>query len=158
MEVAGWRILTDPTFDPAGRRYGFGLGTSSTKTVGPAVSPADLGPIDLVLLSHEHHADNLDDLGLQVSGTAAHVLPTTGGARRLARQVGCVDVRGMRAWDTQVLEEPGLSSLSVTATPCRHGPPLSSAVGRRRRRRSVTRSVTRWVTRWARRNPQPPPG
>ena len=28
---AGWRILTDPTFDPPGRRYGFGWGTSSTQ-------------------------------------------------------------------------------------------------------------------------------
>ena len=38
LEVAGWRILTDPTFDPPGRRYGFGWGTSSRKTDGPARS------------------------------------------------------------------------------------------------------------------------
>lgn len=30
VELAGWRILTDPTFDPPGRKYGFGWGTSST--------------------------------------------------------------------------------------------------------------------------------
>jgi L-ascorbate metabolism protein UlaG (beta-lactamase superfamily) len=24
IEAAGWRILSDPTFDPPGRKYGFG--------------------------------------------------------------------------------------------------------------------------------------
>jgi L-ascorbate metabolism protein UlaG (beta-lactamase superfamily) len=31
IEVAGRPLLTDPTFDPPGRRYGFGWGTSSPK-------------------------------------------------------------------------------------------------------------------------------
>ena len=29
IEVGGWRILTDPTFDPPGRAYTFGWGTGS---------------------------------------------------------------------------------------------------------------------------------
>nr|BFE57997.1 hypothetical protein GCM10020063_025230 [Dactylosporangium thailandense] len=37
IEVGGWRLLTDPTFDPPGRRYTFGWGTSSRKLAGPAV-------------------------------------------------------------------------------------------------------------------------
>src|SRR4051794_14300305 len=37
VEVAGWRIVTDPTFDPPGRRYAFGWGTSSRKLTGPAL-------------------------------------------------------------------------------------------------------------------------
>jgi hypothetical protein len=61
--VAGWRLLTDPTFDPPGRRYSFGWGSSSRKLTGPAVAAADLGPIDAVLLSHDHHGDNLDSAG-----------------------------------------------------------------------------------------------
>ena len=63
LEVGGWRLLTDPTFDPPGRRYAFGWGTSSRKLTGPAVAVEDIGPIDAVLLTHEHHADNLDDAG-----------------------------------------------------------------------------------------------
>jgi L-ascorbate metabolism protein UlaG (beta-lactamase superfamily) len=59
VEFAGWRLLTDPTFDPAGGKYKFGWGTGSTKTTGPAIDPADLGPIDAVLLTHDHHEDNL---------------------------------------------------------------------------------------------------
>ena len=67
FEIAGWRLLTDPTFDPPGTAsYAFGWGTSSTKLSGPAFAPADLGPIDAVLLTHDHHADNLDDLGREL--------------------------------------------------------------------------------------------
>ena len=63
IEVGGWRLLTDPTFDPPGRRYSFGWGTASRKLAGPAIAAADLPPIDAVLLSHDHHGDNLDDAG-----------------------------------------------------------------------------------------------
>ncbi len=60
IEVAGRRILTDPTFDAPGRRYAFGWGTSSRKLVGPALAPEAIGAVDAVLLTHEHHYDNLD--------------------------------------------------------------------------------------------------
>lgn len=63
IEVGGWRLLTDPTFDPPGRRYSFGWGTSSRKVAGPAVTVDELPPLDAVLLTHDHHADNLDDAG-----------------------------------------------------------------------------------------------
>src|SRR6185295_19766641 len=51
LEVDGWRLLTDPTFDPPGRRYAFGWGTSSRKLTGPAIEASELPPIDAVLLS-----------------------------------------------------------------------------------------------------------
>jgi L-ascorbate metabolism protein UlaG (beta-lactamase superfamily) len=56
IELDGWRLLTDPTFDAPGRRYAFGWGTSSRKLAGPAIPAAELGRIDAVLLSHDHHA------------------------------------------------------------------------------------------------------
>jgi hypothetical protein len=40
IQLEGWRILTDPTFDPPGRRYNFGWVTGSSKLVGPALAPA----------------------------------------------------------------------------------------------------------------------
>ena len=49
IENGGWRLLTDPTFDPPGRRYAFGWGTSSVKRSGPAVAAADVGSVDAVL-------------------------------------------------------------------------------------------------------------
>ena len=36
--VDGWRLLTDPTFDPAGGSYKFGWGTGSKKLTGPAIA------------------------------------------------------------------------------------------------------------------------
>lgn len=39
VEFAGWRLLTDPTFDPPGRTYSCGWGTSSRKLTGPALTP-----------------------------------------------------------------------------------------------------------------------
>ncbi len=63
IEFEGLRLLTDPTFDAPGRRYNFGFGTSSTKVAGPALSPEEIGPVDAVLLTHDHHDDNLDAAG-----------------------------------------------------------------------------------------------
>ena len=117
IEVAGWRILTDPTFDPPGQRYFFGWGTTSRKLAGPSVSPDELGPIDAVLVSHHHHGDNLDP-------TAQALLPrwgTTVTTRKAAAALGGRSV-GLAAWETTTLEAPGKPTITITATPCRHGP------------------------------------
>ncbi len=123
IEVGGWRLLTDPTFDPAGRDYKFGWGTGSQKLAGPAIAAADIGPIDAVLLSHDHHDDNLDPAGRALLPTAGAVLTTVAGAKRLGG-----NARGLEAWATTTLEAPGKPAIEVTATPCRHGPPLSRPI------------------------------
>lgn len=128
VEVAGWTILSDPTFDPPGRRYSFGLGTSSTKLVGPALDVGSLPPVDVVLLSHDHHADNLDDAGRALLPAAATVITTGPGAQRLGRDRGLRDLRGLEPWATTRVAGNGRGDLFVTATPCRHGPPLSRPI------------------------------
>jgi L-ascorbate metabolism protein UlaG (beta-lactamase superfamily) len=123
IEVGGWRLLTDPTFDPPGHRYTFGWGSSSRKLTGPAIAAADLGPIDAVLLSHDHHGDNLDTAGRALLPAAGVVLTTVAGARRLGG-----NARGLAPWATTRLEAPGRPPIQVTTTPCRHGPPLSRPI------------------------------
>jgi L-ascorbate metabolism protein UlaG (beta-lactamase superfamily) len=123
IEVAGRRLLTDPTFDPPGRTYRFGWGTSSRKLAGPAVAPADVGAIDAVLLSHDHHRDNLDDAGRALLPAAGAVVTTEPGAQRLGG-----NARGLAPWATTTLEAPGRPAIEITATPCRHGPPLSHPI------------------------------
>jgi L-ascorbate metabolism protein UlaG (beta-lactamase superfamily) len=123
IEAAGWRLLTDPTFDPPGRRYGFGWGTSSRKLAGPSLGPADVGPVDAVLLSHDHHADNLDRAGRALLPGAGVVVTTVPGARRLGGAA-----RGLAPWATTRLESPGRPPIEVTATPCRHGPRFSRPI------------------------------
>jgi L-ascorbate metabolism protein UlaG (beta-lactamase superfamily) len=122
LELEGWRLLTDPTFDPAGRRYAFGWGTSSVKTRGPAVPADSCGDLDAVLVSHDQHADNLDEHGRGLLPTASNVVTTVRGARRL----GLPGVRGLSAGQSVALDSPGKPTLTVTATPARHGPPLST--------------------------------
>jgi L-ascorbate metabolism protein UlaG (beta-lactamase superfamily) len=123
IEVDGWRIITDPTFDAPGRTYKFGWGTSSRKTTGPAISIDAIGPIDAVLLTHEHHADNLDEAGRALLPLAGTVLTTVTGAAKLG-----ANAHGLRDWGTTRLEGDGKPTITVTATPCRHGPPGSHPI------------------------------
>ena len=134
IEVEGWRLLTDPTFDPPGRRYSFGWGTASTKVAGPSVPAQDLLPVDAVLLTHDHHADNLDDAGRALLSSVRTIVTTVAGARRLGG-----DAVGLSPWSVYSLEKPGLPTLEITATPCRHGPPLS---------RPITGEVAGFALRW----------
>ena len=122
IEVEGRRLLVDPTFDAPGRSYAFGWGASSRKVSGPALAAADVLPLDAVLLSHDHHADNLDDAGRALLPSAGVVVTTRAGARRLRGAA-----RGLAAWETTELGAPG-PPIRVTATPARHGPPLSRPV------------------------------
>lgn len=121
IEWEGWRILTDPTFDPPGRTYSFGFGTSSRKTTGPAIALDDIGRVDAVLLSHHQHADNLDTAGRGALERAITVVTTVAAARAVGRS----GARGLSAGATTVLTAPDRPELNVTATPCRHGPPLT---------------------------------
>jgi len=61
------------------------------------------------------------------------VVTTTSGARRLGRG------RGLTPWATTHLEAPGRPPIEITATPCRHGPPLS---------RPITGDVIGFALRW----------
>ena len=122
LELGGWTLLTDPTFDAPGGHYSFGWGTSSDKLAGPAIAAADLPPLDAILLSHDHHEDNLDAAGRALLPAADEVVTTASGARRLGFG------RGLIAWEGTTLEAPGKPRLEIIATPCRHGPPLSHPI------------------------------
>jgi L-ascorbate metabolism protein UlaG (beta-lactamase superfamily) len=120
LEVGGWRLLTDPTFDPPGGIYRLGHLAKLRKLSGPAIPASEIGPVDAVLLTHDHHDDNLDPGGRTLLASAGVVVTTSSGAERLG---GCA--RGLKPWETTQLEGPGRPDIEITATPCRHGPPLS---------------------------------
>jgi len=63
LEYGGLRLLTDPTFDDAPRTYGRDGAPSLQKTEGPAITADQIGDVDVVLISHDHHPDNLDESG-----------------------------------------------------------------------------------------------
>jgi L-ascorbate metabolism protein UlaG (beta-lactamase superfamily) len=117
LEYGGLRWLTDPALSPPGD-YG-GL----TKLTGPAIDVSAQGPIDAVLLSHHHHADNLDPAGKAFLPRAGRVLSTT----RAAEELGG-NVVAMRPWSEVELEAPDGGIVTVTAVPAQHGPDGSDEI------------------------------
>lgn len=111
LELTGLRFLTDPGFDPAGTEYRAGSYVL-TRTTGPALASDRLLPIDCVLLSHDHHFDNLDESGCKFLAQAGRTITTVEGAARLGR-----NAVGLKPWESI---ETG--KVKVTATPARHGP------------------------------------
>jgi L-ascorbate metabolism protein UlaG (beta-lactamase superfamily) len=116
LEVAGLRLLTDPTFDPAGSSAPAG-DIVLRKHRGPALDPDALGPIDAVLLSHDHHYDNLDHAGRALLARVPAILTTPSGARRLGPPA-----IGLAPWASTTLAMPDGGTLHITGTPARHGP------------------------------------
>ena len=125
IEVDGFRLLTDPTFDAPGA-YQLPHVTLE-KLSGPARGAEAIGEVDAVLLSHDQHADNLDHSGKAFLAKAKRVLTTVAGAKRLGGHA-----EGLMPWATTELDGKDGRSLTITATPARHGPagiePLSGDV------------------------------
>ncbi len=116
LELGGLRLLTDPTFDPAGEQYRTSVYTLR-KTAGPALDREALGRIDAVLLSHDHHFDNLDNMGRVLLESAETIVTTHAGAERL----GAAAI-GLAPWESVDLRSGDGHILRVTGTPARHGP------------------------------------
>ncbi len=122
LDYGGLRFLTDPTFDAPGHYYAPDDHQRSgspilTKTAPPAVAPADLGRIDVVLLSHDEHPDNLDNSGRALLSDVPLTLTTPGGGRRLGN-----GATGLADWESIELERPGGGTITVTGVPAIHGP------------------------------------
>jgi L-ascorbate metabolism protein UlaG (beta-lactamase superfamily) len=80
IERGGLRLLTDPSFDAPQAYEG---AVRLVKRTGPALPARDVLPIDAVLLSHDQHADNLDNDGRTLLPLAGRVFTTPAGASRL---------------------------------------------------------------------------
>ncbi|MER6181816.1 MBL fold metallo-hydrolase [Streptomyces sp. NPDC001652] len=116
FEYGGLRFLTDPTFDAPGD-YARPDGRFLTKTTASSGTPADLGSIDVVLLSHDEHPDNLDASGRALLADVPLTLTTPGGERRLKERV-----KGLTDWESIELNRPDGGTITVTGVPAVHGP------------------------------------
>ena len=115
LEYAGLRIVTDPTFDGP-QVYEDPNETTLVKTAGPAIARQDLGAIDLVLLSHHGHKDNLDWEGLELIAQGIPTLST----RQAANDLFGGSVIGLDNWESY-----DFGVVTITAMPALHGPPGS---------------------------------
>jgi L-ascorbate metabolism protein UlaG (beta-lactamase superfamily) len=116
IDVAGVRFVTDPTFDAAGRDYQLGPVVTLTKTRGPAIDVAELGTVDVALVSHQQHPDNLDDAGRELLARVGLVLTAPSSAEKIP------DAVGLEPGAARDVPTPQGITLRVTATPARHGP------------------------------------
>ncbi|MFF1446312.1 MBL fold metallo-hydrolase [Streptomyces sp. NPDC058295] len=116
-QSAGLRFLTDPTFDGPGDYPA--PGAVLTKTAAADGSPADLGHVDVVLLSHDEHADNLDTSGRALLADVPLTLTTPSGGERLGEAA-----TGLADWQSVELErrDGGPGTVTVTGVPAIHGP------------------------------------
>ena len=114
IEIGGFRLLTDPTFDAPGE-YKLPHVTLK-KTSHPALTAEQIGRVDAVLLSHDQHADNFDHAGRAYAMQAPRLLTTIVGAKRLG---GVAE--GLAPGESTKLTNPA-GTLTITATPARHGP------------------------------------
>ena len=114
IEEGGVALVTDPVLDAPGGHHHFGGGMTSTKTSTPPAREA-IGRCDAVLVTHDQHADNLDAAGRAILRDAPKVITTAAAAKRL----------GANAVALAPFATTDVGGLRITATPARHGPPLS---------------------------------
>ncbi|PGG99301.1 hypothetical protein AJ79_08568 [Helicocarpus griseus UAMH5409] len=107
VDINGVKFLTDPFFSPAGSEWDLGIAVLKN-TEAPALGLENLPPINAILLSHEDHPDNLDELGRRLLD-GRHVLTTVNGAKKLA------PVLAFAAYSRG-------KKFEITGTPCQHVP------------------------------------
>lgn len=98
-------------------------GYAMIKTTGPLLGPDEVGHIDAVLLSHDEHADNLDQAGRQFLPRVPVVYTTVSGASRLGS-----NALGLVFWEKTTLTAPDCTQVTITGLPARHGPEGSEQV------------------------------
>ncbi len=87
------------------------------KLAGPAIDADRLGHIDVALVSHEQHPDNLDESGRALASNVPLALTTRPSAAKLGP-----NAVGLSPWERREIPAPSGVTLTVTATPARHGP------------------------------------
>jgi L-ascorbate metabolism protein UlaG (beta-lactamase superfamily) len=118
VETAGLRLITDPTLDPPAESGN----ATPRRTIAPALGATGLGRLDVALVSHDQHPDNLDTAGRALLDGIPLVLTTTEGAERLGGSA-----RGLAPFEHVDVDGPD-SHLRITALPAQHGPEGAEAV------------------------------
>ena len=126
LSYAGITVLTDPNFLHRGQRAYLGKGLWSRRRTEPAMQPADLPPLDAVVLSHLH-GDHFDRVARRELDRSLPLLTTRPAARRLRRQ-GFAEAVALDTWRSHEVVKGG-ARLRVTAVPGVHARgPLRAAL------------------------------
>ncbi|KAB8236468.1 hypothetical protein ETB97_005418 [Aspergillus alliaceus] len=117
LEINGVSMITDPFFSPAGTKFDVSESVALTVTDDPSLGLDQLPIIDAVLLSHEDHPDNLDDLGRRLLD-GRRVFTTVDGAKNLSPRPA---VHGLQPWEKMETLIAG-KKFQVIGTPTQHLP------------------------------------
>jgi L-ascorbate metabolism protein UlaG (beta-lactamase superfamily) len=121
LEIGDTRILTDPVFDPPGRYTLDEMGlTSARKDHGPAIAVGDIGPIDIMLLSHHDHQDNFDKNArrlVQGDQRPKHIVSTRAAKKSIPEVTHALSSSDPACSSTTI------GDITITATPALHVPP-----------------------------------
>ena len=128
IEIGRFRIVTDPGFDPQGTERSEGPGHVLTKVMAPPIPVDEIGPVDIVLLSHAQHLDNLDNEGRRLLAKVGTTITTPASA---AMKLPGTHVQGLATWQSTEVTNAAGERLKITATPAVHtsNPDLREAVG-----------------------------
>ena len=118
INIGGFRMITDPALDNktgffpklVGKPFIF-----SKKTMNPLVTELDTS-IDLALVSHDHHGDNLDETGKKLLENVPVILSTKSAAKRLKK----LNVIGLEPWQTHRINTQLVKGLRITGVPALH--------------------------------------
>lgn len=119
ININGFKILTDPTLDNKDvffPQYVSSPLAFSKKYINPALTIDEIGKIDLVLLSHDHHSDNLDKKGRALIKTVPVVLSTKDAEKRLKNS----NTIGLDYWQEHHIKTEKVNQLKITAIPAQH--------------------------------------
>src|SRR5690606_23384402 len=123
IKMAGFTVLTDPNFIHRHEEVPLGYGLSATRLKDPAIEIDQLPPVDVIVLSH-FHGDHFDQVAQERLNRDIPIVTTPKAASQL-NDLAFTDVRALERWESARFERDG-SSLTITATPGRHGPPVVS--------------------------------
>ena len=128
IEIGRFRIISDPGFDPQGTERNEGPGHLLTKVMEPPIPVDEIGPIDVALVSHAQHLDNLDNEGRRLLTKVGMTLTTPESA---ANHLSGKTIVGLPTWKSKEITNAAGERLKITAMPAVHtsNPELRSVVG-----------------------------
>jgi L-ascorbate metabolism protein UlaG (beta-lactamase superfamily) len=119
ITYAGLTVLTDPAFMHKGEFTPLGHGVYARREIEPACTPADLPPLDLILLSH-YHGDHFDEVAARELDKQIPIVTTRHAVEQLA-PLGFTNLHAIDTWEVQPISK-GDVDLRVTAMPAQHAP------------------------------------
>ena len=118
LRIGPFTVLTDPNFLHRGERAYLGYGMWSKRLTQPALTPAQLPPIDAIVLSHLH-GDHWDRRARHELSHDLPIVTTPQAARRLRGRQRFGLAVGLQTWQQHALTKDGYT-LRVTSVPGQH--------------------------------------